>query len=196
MNKLLKHIFCITALLWIFCHQDLLSQGQNDECHDCSGVPWSEATFNYSSAVCSGSVTYVTRICNGVYQLKILSFTGLNPSDGMIKIQGCLMYELLKNNPMQFPPATSQEGTINWKIIKSACWHYSDPEKHHQLPCSDNTCCYTKIKARKESNCGLIINIVDENGYILTDCETFGVGENGCFDTCIPTKLPNPIKAQ
>jgi hypothetical protein len=110
---------------------------------------------------CQVYVQYTTRFaCNMWHDLYIARITAANSNDpicnsyfsttGAAQIMADVTLQMLKQNPMGFPPINDGECESNWRVIKGACWQrlninwgsVTRPNQAYRLyPCLGDICC-------------------------------------------------------
>ena len=115
---------------------------------------------------CQVFVQYTTRFaCNMWHDLYIARITAANSNDpicnnyfsttGAAQIMADVTIQMLKQNPMGFPPSNNGECESNWRVIKGACWQklninwgsVTQPNQAYRLyPCLGDICCLDRYQ--------------------------------------------------
>ena len=99
------------------------------------------------------------------HDLYIARITAANSNDpicnnyfsttGAAQIMADVTIQMLKQNPMGFPPSNNGECESNWRVIKGACWqrlninwgYVTQPHQAYRLyPCLGDICCLDRYK--------------------------------------------------
>ena len=160
---------------------------QSPQCDGCPSVPYSNPIFITVHRFCPLEIKYITRFCNGAFELKILqvrrlidSCSGFAPSE----IFHTAIASLLLDNPMNFPPGY-------WNILNAPCWKFDLIEPKIMIPCNDTHCCILSVYTRL-SNCNKAeVSNFSEQGFSY--CPSGGPQFIDCNYVCDPF-LPKLIE--
>ncbi len=98
---------------------------------------------------CTLTVAYQTRLCQGIYDLNVLSVTRLGncPAAQVAEQIDLAIRLMIGSNAMNLP--IGQNGST-WRIAKPACWHIEPNEPIE--PCV-NVCCVSILQVQQTTGC-------------------------------------------
>lgn len=164
---------------------------QTINCDECPGLPWQPAVPPYPTMqlLLTGGmvvITYQTRVCNGVYELKIISMSvsGLQQIYSLDEIYAKAFSEMIHSNLMGFPPLGNNLSNV-WRIVQGQCWQYTNPEHSLMLPCNDE-CCITDIYVYMDCD-HRYYDLINETG--IPQCPEHGTYQGSeCVYICNPIR--------
>lgn len=194
----MRIIYLISIIFILLIPNEKLLRAQTVNCDECSSLPWLPANPPYymmnvnvqsngSVDVCR--VTYQKRVCNGIFEIKIVSLqispSNLQLNSTLSRIYKAILTSIIRTNSMGFPAAPNPAQHSYWRIIQGSCWHYTGADKTILSPCSTE-CCVTTVDVFME--CGQKhFQVVKEIG--VPQCPEDGVGPSDptdCIYICDP----------
>lgn len=180
-------LFILIIILSIFFINNNIQAQTMDNCSPspcAQNYGWTEPqTANIIIDGVTAVVHYITRMCGGVFELKILSIDYNNPniSDNPVKINHVIIIELFRTNPMNFPPGYGDSLVYNWKLYQNACWKYTN-ETHVGIEPCNNECCLLDIWVVNSRDCSRDFQTMSEINY--GNCYTVPLDPAECWNVC------------
>lgn len=166
-------------------------------CEDsCISSPYTPCPFPATITLdsnCQVKVEYETRVCNGVYEVRITKIELLGTGCTGTKIStltNLAISHLVLYNRMNFPPNNLDTAGKIWRVIRKACWKYESDlllGKVWLKPCEETDCCISSLYVRKSALCESL-NFSQNQQRGKGNCpeceETNPYPENKCCNTC------------